>query len=340
MFLQTEVFPMIVDRNEYNGISAVRGEKGKMKSMTKFIKYCLCSLLAAFLFFEAAILGILLFPSGTFASSYQATIQDKEKLLRETNDPKIIFVAGSSGAFGLNAPELEEASGYKVVNLGLHAGFGFSFISEIAKANINPGDIVLLGYEYNWTEEDAFTEIGADLVMSGIDDKISMYRYVLPSQWKSVIGYLFSYAAQKNEFEGMDGVYSRSGFSDNGNQMIVERTETYVPKPENEHTVEPDISEPSKQYLLKLRQYIESKGASVYFVQAPYAVSTTKNQQDLLLMVQNEESEIGIPYLSDPIAYGFPDDLMWDTTFHCNSKGEEIRTKLLIRDLKKSRVIK
>lgn len=106
-------------------------------------------------------------------------------------------MAGNSGAVGLNAPELEEASGYKVVNLGLHAGFGFSFISEIAKANINPGDIVLLGYEYYWTGEDAFTEIGADLVMSGIDDKISMYRYVMPNQWKSIVGYLFTYAAKK-----------------------------------------------------------------------------------------------------------------------------------------------
>lgn len=308
--------------------------------MTKFIKYCLCSFLAAILPFEAVVFGILLFPSGTFADSYQATIQDKEELLRKTNEPKIIFVAGSSGAFGLNAPELEEASGYKVVNLGLHAGFGFSFISEIAKANINPGDIVLLGYEYYWTGEDAFTEIGADLVMSGIDDKISMYRYVMPNQWKSIVGYLFTYAAKKNEYVCYGGIYSRSSFSKEGNQMTVERKETYVPKPENEREVEPIISEASKQYLLKMKKYIESRGAEVYFVSAPYAVSSTKNPQDLLTMVQNEKGEIGISYLSDPIAYGFVDDLMYDTEFHCNSKGEEVRTKLLIQDLKQAGVIR
>ena len=337
--MQTEVFQTVVEMMA-SGVAGVCGEERQDESMVKFIKYCMCSLLAVFLLFESVVLGILLFPSGIFASSYQATIQDKEDLLRKTNDPKIIFVAGSSGAFGLNAPELEEASGYKVVNLGLHAGFGFSFISEIAKANINPGDIVLLGYEYYWTGEDAFTEIGADLVMSGIDDRISMYRYVRPDQWKSVIGYLFTYASKKNEYVCYGGIYSRSSFSEDGNQMIIEREGTYEPKPEDERTVEPVISDASRQYLLKLKQYVNSKGARVYFISAPYAVSSTKNPQDLVTMAQNEENGIGIPYLSDPIAYGFSDDLMFDTEFHCNSKGEEVRTKLLIQDLKESGVIK
>ena len=307
--------------------------------MTKFVKYCLGCFLTAFLLFEIVCLGILLFPSGTFASSYQATIQDKERLLKKTNDPKIIFVAGSSGAFGLNALELEEASGYKVVNLGLHAGFGFSFISEIAKANINPGDIVLLGYEYYWTGEDAFTTIGTDLVMSGIDDRISMYRYVMPSQWNSVVGYLFTYAAQKNEFEGMDGVYSRSGFSEDGNQMIVERKESFIPNLDDKSTIDPEISSPSRLSQRVLQNSLKDRGSEVYFVAAPYAAGSLDNAQDLQKLVQNEESEIGIPYLSDPMEYELSDDLMFDTMYHCNSKGEKVRTELLIQDLKRNKVI-
>lgn len=122
--------------------------------------------------------------------------------------------------------------------------------------------------------------------------------------------------------------------------MTVERKETYVPQPENEREVEPIISETSQQYLLKMKKYIESIGAAIYFVLAPYAVSSTKNPQDLLTMVQNEKREIGISYLSDPIAYGSGDDLMFDTEFHCNSKGEEVRTKFLIQDLKQAGVIR
>ncbi len=307
--------------------------------MNKFIKYCAGCVLATILLFLAVCLGIILVPTGTFKSSYQATIQDKEELLKKTNEPKIIFVAGSSGAFGLNASEVEKASGYKVVNLGLHAGFGFSFVSEIAKANINPGDIVLLGYEYYWTRESAFTNIGVDLVMSGIDTKLSMYRYILPSQWKSVIGYMFSYAAKKNEYKDVDGVYSRYAFSADGNQMIVERTETYTPDPDNLSTVDPVISEQSKEYLICFKEYIESRGATVYFVAAPWAVDDFENPQDLLKLKQNEESEIGIPYISNPMEYGLSNELMFDTMYHCNSKGEETRTQLLIQDLKQNRLI-
>lgn len=307
--------------------------------MIKFLKYCAGCILTAVFLFSAVCLEILIVPSGIFSSSYQATIQDKEKLLKKTNEPKIVFVSGSSGAFGLNASEIEKASGYKVVNLGLHAGFGFSFISEIAKSNINPGDIILLGYEYYWTTESAFTDLGTDLVMSGIDNKILMYRYVLPSQWKSIVGYMFSYAVQKNEYTDMDGVYSRYGFSADGNQMIAERIETFTPKPDDLSTVDYEISESSREYLIRFKEYVESKGASVFFVAAPYAAGSFKNPQDLLQLKQNEESEIGILYISDPMEYGFSDELMFDSMYHCNSKGEEVRTQLLIQDLKRNRLI-
>ncbi len=310
-----------------------------MSKMIKFIKYSIACLLSAFLIFEGTCLGILLLPSGKYADSYQATIQDKFELLKNTDEPKIIFIAGSSGAFGLDAEALEEASGYKVVNLGLHAGFGFLFITELAKVNINSGDIVLLAYEYNWTKEDAFTQIGTDLVMSGIGDKLEMYRYVPVSQWKSIVGYLFTYAVHKNEYRRSDGVYSRDGFSNDGNQMIVERTETYALKPENIQEIQTDISEESVSYLKKFKDYVNEQGASVYFVAAPYVKGYFSNAEQMSELTSNEEVEIGIPYISDPEKYALSETLMFDTGYHCNSAGEKVRTDILIDDLKRASVI-
>lgn len=288
--------------------------------------------------FECICLNILLFPAHTFDNSYQSTIRDKYDLLMKTNDPKIIFVSGSSGAFGLNAEDVEKATGYKVVNLGLYAGFGFSFISEIAKANINPGDIVLLGYEYYWTEEGSFGDMGADLVMSAIDNRISMYRFVPIDQWGSVVGYLFTYADKKNEYQKVAGIYSRSSFSEDGNQMIIERNESFQTDPAEMRTIQPEISDVSLNYLKKFKKFIEDRGASVYFVTAPYARMSMVNPQAMSKLVQNEETELGIPYLSDPEKYGFPNEWMFDTEYHCNSIGEAERTKLLIQDLKRAGV--
>lgn len=307
--------------------------------MTKFIKYCIACILSAVLIFEGICLGILLLPYGKYSDSYQTTIQDKFELLKNTDEPKIIFIAGSSGAFGLDAEALEEASGYKVVNLGLHAGFGFLFITELSKVNINSGDIVLLAYEYNWTKEDAFTQIGTDLVMSGIGDKLEMYRYVPFSQWKSIIGYLFTYAVQKNEYRRSDGVYSRDGFSNDGNQMIVERTETYALKPENIQELQPDISEETVAYLKKFKNYVDEQGASLYFVAAPYVEGYFSNAEQMRELISNEEAEIGVPYISDPEVYALSGALMFDTGYHCNSAGEKVRTDLLIDDLRRASVI-
>ena len=124
--------------------------------MKEYLKFLISSIIAAFVLFEVISLGILMYPRGRFYQSYQSLIQDKYRILIETNTPKIIMIAGSSSAFGLNQSMLEEATGYKVANLGLHAGFGHWFYTELAKANINEGDIVLLGYEYGWEKEKQF----------------------------------------------------------------------------------------------------------------------------------------------------------------------------------------
>lgn len=118
--------------------------------MAKFIKYIITTLIISVLLFEGVFWGIMVQKKDVFDSSYQNVIVDKYRALENTNERKIIMVSGSSSSFGLDQNMLEMETGYKVVNLGLHAGFGHLFYSELAKENINPGDIVLLGYEYGW----------------------------------------------------------------------------------------------------------------------------------------------------------------------------------------------
>lgn len=193
--------------------------------MRAYLKFLLCTLLSALFMFEVVVFGILKFPSGVFHDSYQSLIQDKYRILKETNEPKIIIVAGSSSAFGLDQEMLEKASGYKVANLGLHAGFGHMFYSELAKANINAGDIVLLGYEYKWQQ--GITLGNQDLIMSGIDDNLEMYTRIPIKEWPYIIGYIFQYAEIKNNYAGPpERIYSREAFDSDTGQMIMARDYT------------------------------------------------------------------------------------------------------------------
>ena len=75
-----------------------------------------------------------------------------------------------------------------MANLGLHAGFGYLFISELVKANINRGDIVFLGYEYGLPTD--FETLDQRLTMTGIDSDLEIYTRIPVERWKDFAGYL------------------------------------------------------------------------------------------------------------------------------------------------------
>ena len=313
--------------------------------MKKFIGLVLTTVLFTIIFMECIIMGILKFPKGVFHQSYQSLIQDKYDLLMNTDEPKIIFVAGSSGTFGLDQQMLEEASGYKVVNLGVHAGFGPIFYSEISKANINEGDIVLLAYEYNWYPDDGFDMVGTELIMTGIDDDIELYKYIPARKWPSFLGYLFTYATMKNYYQPPTGIYSREAFDEETTQLIMQRDEQmdYESMKDKFELIDLHnavISDRSIEYLKEYKKYAEDRGAKVYFVAPPLIENAVIcSDEDFRLFAKQEEEKIGIPYISDPSDYLYPEELMYDALYHCNSEGEKVRTGMLIDDLKNAGVI-
>ena len=310
--------------------------------MGKFIKYIVTTLLCFACIFELLIFGIIVQKKGVYDPSYQNLIVDKYRILENTDDKKIIMISGSSSSFGLDQRMLEEKTGYKVVNLGLHAGFGQLFHSELAKENINEGDIVLLGYEYNWFNN--FETLGQQLIMTGIDDNIDMYKHIPVNHWKDFIGYLFKFAAEKNGYAGATGNYSREAFSNEDGQMTwlrdyamsdyFDSVDTYGKITVLDENGEVSITDTSREYLLGLKKYVEDRGAKIYFVSSPILYeSVSCSTDDFLRLVELEEETIGIPYISDPRLYMFPIDLMSNAVNHCNSEGEKIRTSILVDDL-------
>ncbi len=309
--------------------------------MKSYFKFLISTLILTVAIFEVITLGILKYPSGVFYSSYQSVIQDKYRILKETNEPKIIIVSGSSSAFGLDQEMLEDASGYKVANLGLHAGFGHLFYSELAKANINEGDIVLLGYEYEWQTE--FNDLDQNLIMTGIDDNIEMYTRIPIKKWPDFIGYIFKYAETKNSYTGASGIYSREAFDSETGQMTMVRDYNMEYSVEEYGTVNVDgsyISEDAVDYLLDFKGYIEDRGARVFFIAPPLVKdSVVCDYGEFEKLKSLEEELIGIPYISNPTDYLFSCELMSNALYHCNSAGEKVRTKLLIDDLRRLEVI-
>lgn len=309
-----------------------------MKEFGKFARYCGAVLGIAVVMIACAFLAIVVTPQGVFDPTYQAVIQRKYEKLLQTDTQKIILVGGSNLAFGMDEEYLENATGYQVVNLGLHAGFGHKFNAELAKGNINPGDVVVIAFEYGWI--DAMDDMDIDLVMSGIDQNLSMYKHVPLDKYPDVLGNLFTYASKKRVQGECYGVYSASAFDAEG-KMIFDRPNAegildYANKKNLYGTVDVSagITEESAEFVREFKAYVEKQGASVYFAAAPVLKDAVEcTEEELLIYEKAIVEKTGVTYISNTADYRFPVELMYDTIYHCNNAGEQYRTKLLAQDL-------
>lgn len=84
-----------------------------------------------------------------YEDTFYGELKNKTDRLHSVKGNKIIFIGGSSLAFGLRSDEIEKATGYSVVNYGLYAQLGTKPMMDLAKSSIKENDIVVLAPELN-----------------------------------------------------------------------------------------------------------------------------------------------------------------------------------------------
>lgn len=69
---------------------------------------------------------------------------------------------------------------------------GQRIMLELSKAGINKDDIIILAFEIDYLKksDNYLDKIGIDLVLQGIDDRVSLYRYFYLKSYKSLFNYL------------------------------------------------------------------------------------------------------------------------------------------------------
>ena len=279
-----------------------------------------------------------------FSDTYQSAIQKKYEKLKNIEGPKIVIIGGSNAAFGIDVPLMEQETGYPVANMGMHAGFGKLFMTEVAKDHIGEGDIVILAYEYRVNSED-FEELGdVDLIMTGIDNKLEMYRAIPLKSMPLIIGNVLPYLRHKVHKDYTEtGIYSSSSFDEQGH-MILKREKVIMTYNNPEGSVQGrrmSAPDDKQEYLKNFREFVEERGASVYF-SAPVLLDQAYvgTAEQLHTYTSELVAATGIPSISNPEDYLFPLEDMFDTVYHCNDKGERRRTELLINDLRAAGIVK
>ncbi len=306
------------------------------KNVIKFIIYILVLVLPI-----AIYVPIVEFIPNQYDKTYFAELEDKYQLLIETNEPKIIFIGGSSLPFGLRSDLIEEYTGYKVVNFGLYATLGTKLMMDLSKANINEGDIIVLTPELNaqtyslYFNPDAVLQAcdGYNRMMLNLSFKDNM------SLFYNYFGYSFNKIKFHNESNAPDpvGVYRHDSFNKYGDIKVERQYNIMNNRHDSANVVNMGndlLNDEFIEYVNKYIKYINKKKATIVFNYSPYnalAVRTSHNNRiafDELL-----RGKINCDFLIDIEDAMLDCDYFYDTNFHLNSNGAICYTNVLIKAL-------
>jgi hypothetical protein len=275
-----------------------------------------------------------------FSFGYMSGLKIKHQRAKEITQPKIMFVGGSSLAYGMDSELVEKTLLVPVVNLGLHGGLGVSFMLNQAKKLLKKGDIVFISIEYFMGEGDykliektclEFPEV-ADIREFSIKQEIKLHLSETRAD-------LVKYVEDKPKKRKLDpnAIGWTANLKKNYNPLReFNKYGDYTQHLNRKGWYKRRSDESKFQYrywegielLNKFHVAAKEKGADVFFIYPPLA----KEVYDLHVTMINKFSkdlnnDLDFEVLNTPEDFVFENRYFYDTHYHLIDKGREIRTK-------------
>ena len=302
--------------------------------MKKFIKKLFLFVVLVLLICSCVISVTFGIAAPQFSGVYTGSFVDKINRLNSINEPKIILVGNSNLAFGIDSKKIEQAFGMPVVNLGGHGGLGEEFHLNMAKCNINKGDIVICVP----TQYENSGNLDPDLAWITIENH-DLFHLIPKSDQFTMLKRLPRYAIKtislwlkKEGNKDSGSAYSRSAVNKYGDVAFPRTENTYIFK-EGSITV-PCISDDFVSMLNEFNIYCKENGAVCLLASMPLAYGEFTPPAKEYIEIQKELSdELDFDVISNFTDYLIEYEYFCDTVYHLNDKGVQIRTDLLINDI-------
>ena len=282
---------------------------------------------------------------GVYKNTFTAALRDKYDLLCKTDGAKIVVVGGSSVCFGLVSPLLENEMKMPVVDFGLYATLGTRLMLDLSEKEIGKGDIVVLAPELD--SQTLSMYFNGEACLEAFDGDPALMNGIRRDTFNDVAGSFPGYVSKALGFlrDGTvpdpQGVYNRRSFNENGDISYAraENVMTLGYDPNRLVDLSPDIiSDDFADYLNEYIGKCEKKGAKVYFTFCPVnrdSLEEGTTADTIYEFYRYLGEKIHCKIISDINNYILPKEYFYDTNFHLNDRGAELRTLLLARDLKR-----
>lgn len=297
-------------------------------------------------FFLQALIAAWVLRNPAMDSRYMNAINDKSALLFRQESPRIVFLGGSSVAFGTDSQAVFEATGLRPVNMALHADLGLPFMLEQAKPGLRRGDTVVLSFEYSLFDRPPGQGILAEAIFYRPSDIRHLGLSEIGSILDSGLGMLCRGAS--TFYRGLRGApsarvpYSRDSFDAFGDN-VAHRT---MPQPEGwleglaqsqglAGSPRPAVRNRTLRALNDFRSFCGNRGIRVaYLFPAIPKVVYDKASEVSAIARELRVSVPGLLFLNEPQEMAYSEELFFDTVYHLNSAGIAKRTQLLVARLR------
>lgn len=307
--------------------------KNMKKSWLRFIAFLLVFALPII-----TIGSVVFLAPSRFDETFLGEFENKVDRLYETEGEKIVFIGGSSLAFGLDAKLLSETLGRPVINFGLYATLGTKVMMDYARGAIGEGDIIVIAPEMNAQTWSLY--FNAEAMWQALDGNFDDFRHLSKDDYSAMLGGFWKFAASKAKYFTQDinisalGIYQASSFDDYG-FISNNRIKDYNTMPGGYLSGSPIdfstdiISEEFIDYVNEFTAYAESKGAKVYLGSCPMnegALSPNLTLEDIESYVAYLNEVFDCDVLGDPNNAIYTPGYFFDSNFHLNSAGAVLHT--------------
>lgn len=310
--------------------------------MKKFIKK-----IVLFLLILAVILVLITWTffaviSPQYSEGYNASLLDKAQRLKSIEGPKIVLIGNSNVSFGFQSELIEEAYGMPVVNMGLHGGLDNAFHENMAKMNVQEGDIYVICHhtfaddgkiddvELAWITLENHTELWGLVNRQDITSMcVGLPTYMKKASVIWGLG-LISKEAAKNYNAETDACYSRDAFNEYGDVAYPREEGTFEFKEQSL----PEMNDTCINRLNELNEYLVERGATMVVAGYPIGKGEyTPPKEDFVEFQAKLAERLDCPVISDYRDYFFDYKYFYNSFLHLTTEGAELRTEQLIEDL-------
>ena len=290
----------------------------------------------------AAMVALVFAGIGPDPDHYFAGSRLQLELLKHTPGPRIILAGGSNVSFGLDAELMQQTLGIPVINDGLHAGLGIVPLRELQEY-VRSGDVIIISLEYSMFSSESIMEGDLAFLSDWIEYSPRRIRY-LSEPWKQIPALYATMLQRKvnrevntylfgGSLDEMRSVFLGTKYNANGDFIghlleasMSRRKITSIPYPVS------NLQEEIFIFLEQFHHFAREKGAEVFFEAPASRVTNCKNTGETAMtnFFKTLVERTSIPVITPFEEVCLPDKYFFDTAYHLNAQGRELRTRRLI----------